>query len=337
MDKQTWLAQHHEEILEPDLPICDPHHHLWDTPQDPTRRYLFDELMTDIGSGHNVRSTVFMECMSMYRAAGQEAMRPVGETEFVNGIAAMGASGIYGDIRPCAAIVGFADLCLGANVGGVLDAHVQVSERFRGIRHASAWHADDSIRGSHTKPTEHLLADSTFRQGFAELAKRQLTFDAWLYHPQIPELTELARAFPSQPIIFDHFGGPLGIGPYVGKRDAVFTDWKASVTELAKCENVVAKLGGLVMPVNGYGFHKQPKPPSSQQLADATRDYYLTMIDLFGPERCMFESNFPVDKTSASYAVLWNSFKRITEGMSAADKRALYHDTAVRVYRVSMD
>ena len=244
---------------------------------------------------------------------------------------------MYGDIRPCAAIVGYADLSAGSDAGAVLDAHILASTRFRGIRHASGWDADEGIRNSHTKPTENLLSDSQFRRGFTELGARGLTFDAWMYHPQIHELTDLARTFPDQPIVFDHFGGPLGIGSYSGKREAVFADWRASVTALAQCKNVVAKLGGLIMPINGFGFHKQPRPPSSQQLADKTRDYYLTMIDLFGAERCMFESNFPVDKTSASYPVLWNSFKRITQSFSAADKASLFHDTAVRVYRVRSD
>ena len=333
MDKQAWLDQVVEETLEPDLPICDPHHHLWDRPD---HRYLLDELLADIGSGHKVVSTVYMECMSMYRAAGPEAMRPVGETEFVAGVAAMSASGGYGDARACAAMVSYADLTLGAEVVQVLEAHMAASPRFRGIRHASGWDASDTVRNSHTNPTEGLLGEPVFRQGFAELARRGLTFDAWLYHTQIPELTGLARAFPDQPIILDHFGGPLGIGPYAGKREEIFADWKGAVAGLAKCPNVVAKLGGLVMPINGFGFHKADRPPSSETLATATKDYYLWMIDLFGVDRCMFESNFPVDKASVSYHVLWNSFKRMTRDFSAAEKAALYHDTASRVYRVEV-
>ncbi len=329
MDKQVWLDQVVEETLEPGLAICDPHHHLWDRPG---KRYLFDELLADIGSGHNVVSTVFMECRSMYRASGPQAMRPVGETEFVGGIAAMSASGVYGNARVCAAIVSFADLTLGAVVGDVLDAHLAASQRFRGIRHAAGWDESEAVRNSHTSPPRGLLGDAVFREGFAELQKRGLTFDAWLYHTQIPELTDLAKAFPNQPIIFDHFGGPLGIGPYEGKRDEIVKYWKPAVAELAECENVVAKLGGLVMPINGFGFHKADRPPSSEALEAATKDYYLHMINHFGVDRCMFESNFPVDKASCSYNVLWNSFKRITKGFSDAEKAALYHDTASRVY-----
>ena len=286
-----------------------------------------------MGDGHNVVSTVFMECGSMYRADGEPAMQPVGETEFVNGIAAMSASGGYGECRACAAIVGYADLNLGAAVGAVLDAHAAASGRFRGIRHAAGWDASAEVRNSHTSPSQGMMASSAFRTGFAELGRRGMTFDAWLYHPQIPELTALARAFPEQPIVFDHFGGPLGIGPYAGKREEIFAYWKDAVAELATCGNVVAKLGGLVMPINGFGFHKNDRPPTSEELAAATRRYYLHMIDCFGPERCMFESNFPVDKASSSYRVLWNSFKRIASGFSASEKAALFHDTAARVYR----
>ena len=331
MDRNAWLAQVTEEVLEPDLPICDPHHHLWDYPGS---RYLLDELLADIGSGHNVTSTVFMECGSMYRADGPEALKPVGETEFVNGIAAMSASGGYGDARACAAIVGYADLNLGPAVGDVLDAHAAASPRFRGIRHAAGWDASDEVRNSHTAPVQGMLADSTFRAGFAELGKRGMTFDGWLYHPQIPELTDLARAFPDQPIIFDHFGGPLGIGPYAGKRSGIFEYWKGAVSDLAKCTNVVAKLGGLVMAINGFGFHKRERPATSDELVAATRDYHLHMIDCFGVDRCMFESNFPVDKVSCSYRVLYNSFKKIAAGFSATEKAAVFHDTAVRVYQV---
>ena len=331
MNKADWLAQVEEEILEPDLKICDPHHHLWDDPQNP---YMFEHLLADISAGHNVTSTVFMECASMYRAHGDEALKPVGETEFVNGVAAMSASGKYGSAQVCASIVGFADLSLGAAVGDVLDAHMAASSRFVGIRHASGWHASDAIRNSHTQPPPHLLGDATFREGLKELGRRGLSFDSWLYHEQIPELTNLADAFPDQLIVLDHFGGPLGIGPYAGKREAVFDAWQHAITELAQRDNVVVKIGGLAMPVNGFDFHKAARPPSSQELCEHTKPYYLHTIEAFGPSRCMFESNFPVDKQSCSYVVLWNSFKRIAAGFSASEKAALFHDNAARVYRV---
>jgi predicted TIM-barrel fold metal-dependent hydrolase len=271
----------------------------------------------------------------MYRASGPPELRPVGETEFVNGIAAMSASGRYGPTRVAAGIVGFADLTLGERVGAVLDAHRAASPRFRGIRHAAGWDASPDVRNSHTNPPAGLYLDPAFRRGFAELGRRGLTFDAWLYHPQIPELTDLAKAFPDTTIVLDHFGGPLGIGPYAGRRAEVFAAWKSALRALADCPNVVAKLGGLVMPLNGFGFHKRDRPPTSADLVEATRDWYLHTIDRFGPERCMFESNFPVDGQSASYRVLWNSFKRIAATSSAAEKAALFHDTAARVYRLT--
>lgn len=327
----NWLNQVTEEALEPELPICDPHHHLWDMPGS---RYLLPELLADTGSGHNVVSTVFVECAAMYRAAGPEAMRPVGETDFVNGVAAMAASGGFGPTQAALGIVGFADLTLGSAVGEVLDAHMSVTSRFKGIRHAAGWDASPDVRNSHSNPIEQLLSDSSFREGFAELGARNLSFDCWLYHTQIADVTALAQAFPETTIVLDHFGGPLGIGPYEGKRGAIFQRWRKDIAELAVCPNVVAKLGGLVMPVNGFGFNKAERPPTSDELVAATGDWYNAAIEAFGVERCMFESNFPVDKASCSYAVLWNSFKKIVGGASAAEKAALFHDTAARVYRL---
>ena len=332
-ERLAWLAQVSEPIIDPQRRICDPHHHLWDHP---TNRYLLPELLADTGSGHNVVSTVFVECDSMFRASGPEALRPVGETEFVNGVAAMSASGNYGATVACAGIVSFADLTLGAAVGEVLDAHMAASSRFRGIRHASSWDASPDVRNSHTRPPEHLLLDATFRDGFAELGKRGLSFDAWLFFHQIPELTDLARAFPDTTIVFDHFGGPLGIGPYAGKHDEIYPVWQQHVEELARCPNVVAKLGGIVMAINGFGFHKQPLPPDSDAIVAATGRYHRYAIEQFGPERCMFESNFPVDRQSVSYPVLWNAFKKIAADCSEAEKDALFHDTAARAYRLEV-
>lgn len=332
---QAWLDQVTEDILEPDLPIVDPHHHLWDHPN---HRYLLDQLLEDTGSGHNIVATVFVECMAMYRDSGPGAMRPVGETEFVNGVAAQSASGSYGKTKICAGIVGFADLTLGSAVDEVLAAHMaRAPDRFRGIRHAAGWDASDDVRNSHTAPARHLLTDSTFREGFACLAARDLSFEGWLYHPQIEELTDLARANPEVTIILDHFGGPLGIGPYEGRRAAIFDEWRPKIAALAECPNVVAKLGGINMAINGFGWHKQDCPPTSDQLVAATGDYYRHAIDCFGPDRCMFESNFPVDKVSCSYAVLWNAFKKISADYAPAERAALFHDTAARIYRLNSE
>src|SRR5215831_8109499 len=233
-----WLDKVQEAAIDPTLPIIDPHHHLWDYPKVPGGRYLLDELLADMSSGHNIVATVFMECGSMFRATGPDAFKPVGETEFVQGVAAMSASGIYGASRIAAGIIGFADLSLGAGVRAVLQAHIAASpNRFRGIRHAAGWHASGDIRNSHSNPPEHLLLDKKFREGFAQLKPLNLSFDSWLYHPQIPELTDLARSFPDTTIVIDHFGGPLGIGPYSNKSDEVFNEWRKSIDELAKCQN----------------------------------------------------------------------------------------------------
>jgi len=328
---EAWLALGEEEALEPELAICDPHHHLWDFPQS---RYLLAELVADT-QGHRIEKTVFVECGSMYRAEGPAALRPVGETEFVQGVAAQSASGGYGDMRACAGIVGHADLLLGAAVDEVLEAHCAASpNRFRGIRHAAAWHASEQIRESHSRPPPHMFGEARFREGFARLAARGLSFDAWLFHTQIDELCELAHAFEETSIILDHVGGPLGIGPFEDRHAEVLPGWKRSISSLAACPNVVLKLGGLQMPICGFGWHKRDKPPSSAELADRLAPYYLHCIDAFGPERCMFESNFPVDKSSCSYTVLWNSFKLITRGFSHSEREAMFQGTAVRVYRL---
>jgi predicted TIM-barrel fold metal-dependent hydrolase len=331
-----WLALTIEEPLEPELPICDPHHHLWDfRPARVAPRYLLDEILTDVQSGHNVVSTVFIECASMFKSDGAEAMRPVGEVEFVNGIAAMSASGVYGPARIAAGIVGTANLLLGDAVAAVLDALVAAGGgRFRGIRLGATWDASEAVPNHRTNPPQGMLLRSDFRAGFAHLGPRQLSFEAWCYHHQLPEVTDLARAFPETTIILDHFGGPIGIGPYAGKANEVFTQWRAHIAELATCPNVVAKLGGINMEVNGFGWHARSRPPTSRELVDATRRYYDYTLEQFGVDRCMFESNFPVDKESCSYTVLWNAFKRMTSACSAAEKAKLFHDTATRVYRL---
>jgi predicted TIM-barrel fold metal-dependent hydrolase len=329
---QEWLDQVDEAVIEPDLPICDPHHHLWDTAQS---RYLLADVLADTGAGHNVRSTVFVECMAEYRSEGPESLRPVGETEFVESVAeaSAGASSASGGVDIAAGIISYADLLLGEAAGEVLDAHRDASPtRFRGIRHACGWDTSEDVRNSHTRPPRQLYLDETFRRGFECLAQRELVFDAWLYHTQLSELASLARAFADTTIVLDHVGGPLGIGPYAGKRAEVYDIWQIGIRELAACPNVVVKLGGLAMPINGFDWHKREQPPGSDELAAALAPYVMFCIDEFGPERCMFESNFPVDKQSCSYRVLWNAFKRLAADFSTAEKAALFHDTAVRVY-----
>jgi L-fuconolactonase len=343
-DREAWRKSVKEEPIEPGLPICDPHHHLWDYPVHlpessiPTfarhaRRYLIDELLEDTAGGHNIIKTVFIECSSMYNKGSTKEMAPVGETEFVQGIAAQSASGQYGDTRVAAGIVGFADLTLGHAVGPVLEAHISASrDRFRGIRYSSIWHISPEIHSRSKIP--NLLADARFREGFGLLSKYGLSFDSWLYHTQINDLVGLAKAFPDTTIILNHLGGPLGIGPYSGKRDEVFQEWKKGIAALSSCPNVFIKLGGLGMPMMGFGWHERPLPPGSKELTEAFAPYFNWCIEKFGVDRCMFESNFPVDKVSYSYTVIWNAFKRFARNFSPAEKAALFHDTAVRAYRL---
>ena len=331
--RQDWLDQVVEEVLEPELPILDPHHHLW-IEQEHWGTYSKDDLVADLATGHNVVGTVFVDCRSEYRTDGPEALRPIGETEYIDGIANECEAAGAPSPGPCAGIVSHADMFLGDAVEEVLVAHEAASPRFRGIRHITAWDRYDDVRYPDPTLVEGMMGQAKFVEGCARLAKRGHSFDAWLFHPQIPELTALARALPDLQIVLDHLGGPLGIGPYAKQRDEVFAQWKRDVAELARCENVSVKLGGFVMDVNGFDWEARPKPPTSEELAAATRDYYLHAIDCFGPKRAMFESNFPVDRSATSYAVLWNSFKRIAEGFSAEEKGWLFRDAAARVYRL---
>jgi len=331
--RQDWLDRRREEIIEPELPIVDPHHHLVDRPE--TGRYLLPDLLADIGSGHNVTATVYLEWLSMYRAQGPVERRPIGEIEFANGVAAMAASGTYGTTKVCAGIVGYADLARGASVETVLEAMIAAGGgRFRGIRFITASHSDQAAWGSPIIRPAGLLMDPRVREGFARLAPLGLSFDAWMYHTQLGDLVDLARVFPETPIVLDHVGGAIGLGPYAGKRDEVFAEWNGKIRELAACPNVHIKLGGLGMRMFGFTHHMGELPPSSEELAAAWRPYIETCIAAFGPERAMFESNFPVDKGSCGYAALWNAFKRIAAGYSAAEKTALFAGTASKFYRL---
>ncbi len=348
-----------EAVIEPDLPIVDPHHHLWDyramartlgPETHPFERivrrsplYLLDELVTDIrGGGHDVRATVFVECGAMYRADGPDALKPVGETEFVNGVAAMSASGLHGPIRACAGIVGHADLRRGDAVAEVLEAHLAAGGgaagggRFRGIRHSVSWDADPGVLGPLARMPQGLLVSDAFRAGFARLAPLGLSFDAWLLEPQLPELIDLARAFPETAIMLDHVGTPLGIGAYAGRREERFGLWRERIRALAQCPAVMVKLGGLAMPFGGFdGEEGEGAEPQSARLARLWAPYIETCIEAFGVERCLFESNFPVDLFTCSYTVLWNGLKRIAAGYSTDEKAALFSGSAARFYRLA--
>jgi L-fuconolactonase len=326
-----------EEVLEPDLPIVDPHHHLWENPV--RGRYLVHDLVADLEQGgHNIVQTVFAECESMYRAAGPEPMRPLGEIEFVRGAAAMSASGRYGPTRIAAGMIGFAELTLRDQIAEVLEAEVAAGGGIlRGLRYSTPWdeHREEVGRYVSRYTPPGLLRDATFRQGVARLAEFGLSFDAWVYHPQLPDVVELARAFPEIVIVLDHVGGPLGVGPYAGRRDEVFHAWRAGIRDVAACPNVRVKLGGLGMLHPGFDFQLHEQPPSSATLATAWRPYLETCIEAFGPDRGMFESNFPVDKQSCGYRALWNAFKRITAGASGDEKAALFAGTARETYRLA--
>jgi L-fuconolactonase len=348
---RAWLAKTPEDAIDPAQPIIDPHHHLWDRRPRPelpagTRthlRYLADDLMEDIvDGGHNVIDTVFIECGSMYRL-DDDAKRVTGETEFVQGVAAMAASGLYGEnVRCCGAIVGFTNLIKGVDdVEAVLRAHMAAGANFRGIRHAHGWHESPDIPNSHhpTRDIPGLLARQDFRAGFSILDKLNLSFDCWGFHTQLAEVADLANAFPDVTIIVNHIGGPMALGPYAGQREnRVFNDWKAGIEPLAGCANIDVKLGGLGMPTYGFAHETLDAPPDSLTLAEDWKPYFDVLINAFGPSRCMFESNFPVDKVSCSYTSMWNAFKRISDelGMSATEKNDLFYGTAARAYRMPL-
>ena len=313
-----------EPPLDPDVPICDAHHHLWDnkTPKvPPYDQYLLPEFQEDIdASGHNIVNSVYVSCGQMYRRNGPDPLRPLGETEFAQGQAAQSASGQYGKAFVAAGIVAFADLLLGADVAPVLEGHIAASpSRFRGIRHSTTYSPDPRVK--HEASRSGLLLDDVFRQGLDCLRRYDLLFDAWLYHTQLMELVNLARAFPDQVIVVNHVGGPLGIGPFEGHRDEVWSDWTRGIASLATCPNVVMKIGGFGLPLFGYPWHGLEKQPDSIGLAEAIGPSVRFCLEVFGADRCMFESNFPADKVSYSYGTMWNAFKRIVANASDREPR----------------
>jgi predicted TIM-barrel fold metal-dependent hydrolase len=329
---REWLAQVVEEIVEPERPIIDPHHHLWERPGGVN--YLLKDLWADTGSGHRIEKTVFIECRAGYRTEGPEHLRPVGETEFVAAIAAESRKGGPGQAR-ISGIVAHADLTLGDRLEEVLEAHEKAgSGLFRGIRHAGARDENSGVLSIPGRAAEPIYRREDFRQGMKVLGRRGLTYDTWHFHHQNQAFAELARAVPDTTMILDHFGTPLGVGPYRDKREEIFVQWKKDMADMAQCPNVIAKLGGLAMPDNGFGWHTREIPPSSEEFIEAQKRYYMHTIECFGPERCMFESNFPVDKRSLSYPVLWNAFKKMVKAFSEEEKEALFRGTAARLYRL---
>ena len=274
----AWLATRKEPIVEPELKIVDPHHHVWDMSGN---RYLFDEVSADFQSGHNVCASVHVQCHSMYRADGPEEMKPVGETEFINGVAAQSASGEYGPTRVCAGIVGTTDLMLGARVEPVLEAHVRAGGgRFRGIRPTLAWHESSQVRALDIQP--HILVQKQAQDAIGCIDKLKLSLDVWVFFTQLDEVLEVCRSHPSLKVIVNHAGGPVGIGPYAGQREAVFAVWRSKIAALAQCPNAVIKLGGLAMRYGGFDFNKLPAPPSSDLLVEKWTPYIEACIESFG-------------------------------------------------------
>lgn len=324
-----WIASLQEEILEPELPIIDPHHHLW------VRNgytYLLPELATDLASGHNIVATVFAECHSMYRKDGTEEQRSLGETEFVRGQAAMSASGEFGGTLACDTMFGNVDLTLGSAVEPLLERHIEASGgRFRGVRLSSGWHADDKIHNV----AEHagLLLDPRVSDAINVLKRLALSLDCWLYHPQLDEVAQLAAAHPELTIVLNHVGSPILGGPYRGKTDEVFQEWKVAIGRVAERENVVVKLGAMPIRMPSYTGDRS-LPPGSKEVASAWRPWMETCIEAFGSARSMYESNFPVQKRWCSYQVCWNAFKRISAGASAEEKKDLFFGAAARAYRM---
>lgn len=330
--RPEWLARLEEEPLDPALPIVDPHHHLWDREAE---RYLLDDLLRDTGGGHDIRATVFIQCGAMYRTDGPEDERSLGETEFVNGIAAASASGTYGPTRACAGIIGFVDLTLGDRVSPLIEAHLATAgARFRGVRNRTAWHPSPEVRSNLLGPPPGPLPDPRFIDGARRLAEHGLVLDIWAYQTQLPLVAAVARAVPGLTVVVNHCGGPLGVGPYAGHRPEGFAAWRQDVLALAALPNTVMKLGGLAMEVGGHDFHLRELPPGSRLLEEAWRPVVHTLIEAFGAGRCMFESNFPVDKGMVGYGVLWNAFKRLAAGAGEDERAALFAGTATRIYRL---
>jgi L-fuconolactonase len=328
---QTWLDQVQETVLEPELPIVDPHHHLWH--DRPAGRFMLEDLAADLATGHDIRATAYMQCGWAYRQNGPAALRAIGETEAVAAVATLSETGAYGPARACAGIIGCADLRADA-LDVVLDAHEEAGGgRFRGIRHICTWDAGIAPT-TLLRQEPGLLLDPNFRRGIRRLGERGLIFDAWQYHTQLDDLLGAVREVPGTTVVINHVGGPLGVGAYRADRAGVMQVWTAAMRALAACPNTVVKLGGLGMPVNGFDYHKLPSPPDSGRIAADWRPFIEPCIEWFGPARCMFESNFPVDKGMVGYRVLWNAFKRLAAGASAGEKAALFHDTASRIYRL---
>ena len=326
-----WRALVREEAVDPDRPIIDTHHHLWSVASF-WGKYELEDLWQDTGSGHNIERTVFIDCRSNYRVDGPEHLKPIGETEYVARVAAESAA--EPEQATIAAIISHANMSLGRDVAEVMEAHEAAGNGlFRGIRHAGPYDTTGTLTNAGSRrPCPY--TEASFQEGVRTIGEMGYTYDTWHFFHQNKDYLQLARSAPGTTMILDHFGTPLGVGAYAGKQDEIFPSWAADMAEIAKCPNVVAKLGGLAMPDNGFGWDVRDTPPTSDEFAEAQKRYFLHTIDCFGPERCMFESNFPVDKLSVSYHVMWNGFKKIVADFSEDEKHAMFYGNAERVYKL---
>tara|TARA_Y100001970_G_scaffold268144_1_gene359006 strand:- start:2666 stop:3691 length:1026 start_codon:yes stop_codon:yes gene_type:complete len=325
-----WIATVVEDVLEPEIPILDPHHHLWLDEGHTGWPYTLEDFHKDTGSGHNIVGTVFLECHAEYRKDGPIHLRPVGETEFIADLAEQSAVSNGAEIK---AIQGNADVSLGAAVEEVLEAHENAGQgRFRGVRYITAQNDHPPLAMS----TNAAMDDPMYLEGVRRVGELGYTYDAMVYHPQLPQFADVARACPDTPIVLDHLGCVLGTGPYKDRREEILEFWKAQMAEIAAYDNVFLKLGGIGMPMMGFRWDKRDRPASSVELVEAWSDPIQYAIEVIGAKRCMFESNFPVDKRGAGYVPLWNSFKLIAADCSADEKRDLFHDTAARAYQLPL-
>jgi len=324
-----WYASVSEDIIDPQRPIIDPHHHLWSV-ESMWGKYEINDLWSDTESGHNVQKTVFIDCHSNYRQDGPKHLRPIGETEYVATVAAESAKA--DGKATIAGIVSHANMTLGEAVEEVLQAHAQAGNGlFRGIRHSGP-HDTTGTLSNPGRPGPCPYGRDDFRLGVRTLGRMGYIYEAWHFHMQNQKFADMARAVPETTMILDHFGTPLGVGAYAGKQEEIFRQWCKDIATIAKRPNTIAKLGGLAMPDNGFGWHKNERPATSDEFVAAQQRYYQHAIECFGPERCMFESNFPPDKLSISYHVLWNAFKKIAADFSDDEQHAMFYGTAARVY-----
>ena len=336
-----WLKKIREDVIDPEQRIIDPHHHLWPKTTEGSANvkrlrlynYMLEDFWQDTSSGHNVTDSVYIECSEFFWSTEKDHLNPVGETEHIKGLAQLSQKN--STKTSISGIIGHANLLLGKDVNEVLERHIDIGGNlFKGIRHAGSWDPSDKINNSHHNPPRDMYLMKEFGEGVKALRNKSLVFEAWQYHHQLTQVVHLARNNPDLVIVLDHFSGPLGVDSYATKKEEVYDNWKKDLKELSSCDNVFAKLGGLAMPVNGLGFETNSNPPTSNEFMSIQRQFYLTTIDFFGTERCMFESNFPVDKYSVSYHVLWNAFKNLVKDFSQTEKDHLFFKTASNVYNI---